>query len=181
MINDQISNNKWVRINLITTGGTIEKTYDELDGTLFNRETVIKNRINQRLRLPYTEIVVSSLMTMDSLEMTSVDREAICARVCEMAEEEHPIVVLHGTDTMQQTAEVIAANLSKVNVPVILTGAMKPLGFEDSDALQNVTEALMAAQLVGPGVYIAFHNRLFPIPGARKNKTLGTFESYITK
>lgn len=179
MINDQISQNKWIRINIVTTGGTIEKTYDELEGTLFNRETVIKNRINQRLRLPYTEIIINSLMTMDSLEMTAVEREAICKKVSELESEGHPIVVLHGTDTMQQTAEVISEKLSKVDVPVILTGAMKPLGFEDSDALQNVTEALMAAQLVAPGVYISFHNRLFPIPGARKNKKLGTFEAIL--
>lgn len=178
MINDGIFKSQWTRINIITTGGTIEKTYDELEGTLYNRETVIKNRINQRLRLPYTEIIIHSLMTMDSLDMTAVDREAICSKVCEMAEEGHPIVVLHGTDSMQQTAEVVQANLKTVNVPVIFTGAMKPLGFEDSDALQNVNEALTAAQLVPAGVYISFHNRLFTVPGVRKNKQMGTFEVF---
>jgi L-asparaginase len=176
-INDAIFKNEWTRINIITTGGTIEKTYDELEGTLYNRETVIKNRINQRLRLPYTEIVIHSLMAMDSLEMAKEDRETICSKICELAEDGHPIVVLHGTDTMQETAEVVQKNLKSINVPVIFTGAMKPLGFEDSDALQNVTESLFAAQIVSPGIYISFHNRLFPIPGARKNKVIGTFES----
>jgi L-asparaginase len=178
MINEGIFKSDWKRINIITTGGTIEKTYDELEGTLYNRETVIKNRINQRLRLPYTEIIIHSLMTMDSLDMQEEDRELICAKVCELAEENHPIVVLHGTDSMQQTAELLEINLKKVNVPVVFTGAMKPLGFEDSDALQNVTEALMAAQLVSPGIYISFHNRLFSVPSVRKNRKLGTFETF---
>ncbi len=178
-INDQISKNDWTRINIITTGGTIEKTYDEAEGTLFNRETVIKNRLNHRLRLPYTEIMIHSLMAKDSLDMTTEDRELICEKVCEYAQEGHPIVVLHGTDTMQQSAELVQKNLQKINVPVLFTGAMKPLGFEDSDALQNVTEALIAAQLVSPGVYISFHNRLYTIPGVRKNKQIGTFERFL--
>ena len=175
MIIDRVLCNKWFRINIITTGGTIEKTYDELDGTLFNRETVIKNRINQRLRLPYTEIIIHSLMNMDSLEMTHENRLEILKKINELAKEGSPIVVLHGTDTMQQTAELIEANFTNIKIPVIFTGAMKPLGFEDSDALQNVTEALMAAQIVKAGVYISFHNRLFAIPGVRKDKKLGTF------
>ncbi len=177
-INDNISKNDWTRINIITTGGTIEKTYDELDGTLFNRETVIKNRINQRLRLPYTEIIIHSLMAMDSQDMATSDRQKICDNVAELSREGHPIVILHGTDTMQHSAELVQENLNECSVPVIFTGAMKPLGFEDSDALQNVTEALIAAQLVKPGVYISFHNRLYPIPGVRKNKKFGTFEAF---
>ena len=101
MINNDISKNKWFRINLITTGGTIEKTYDESDGTLFNRETFIKNRINQRLRLPYTEIVVHSLMSMDSLEMKLADRMTILEKVKELSKDQCPVVILHGTDTFQ--------------------------------------------------------------------------------
>lgn len=178
MINNKIDKRKWFRINLITTGGTIEKTYDEEEGTLFNRETVIKNRINQRLRLPYTEIIVHSLMSKDSLDMTIEDRRLILAKIEELAKEHCPIVVLHGTDTMQQTAELVEAEFDASDVVVIFTGAMRPLGFEDSDALQNVTEALYAAQIVSSGVYISFHNRLFDVPGVRKNKKLGTFEDF---
>lgn len=178
MISDQISKNEWFRVNIITTGGTIEKTYDELDGTLFNRETVIKNRINQRLRLPYTEIIIHSLMQKDSLDMTLVDRKMILKKVQELSEDGNPVLILHGTDTMQQTAELIQSSIQECSVPIILTGAMRPLGFEDSDALQNVTESLMAAQIVEPGVYISFHNRLFSIPGAKKNKELGTFATF---
>lgn len=172
-------NNEWRKINIITTGGTIEKTYDEFDGTLFNRETVIKNKLNQRLRLPYTEIIISSLMTMDSLDMQDQDRVLIAEKIKELEVADNvPIVVLHGTDSMQQSAETAHEILKDLKVPVIFTGAMRPLGFEDSDALQNVTEALICAQILKPGVYISFHNRLFEVPGVRKNRNKRTFESF---
>lgn len=178
MINDRISKDDWRRVHIITTGGTIEKSYDEGEGLLSNRQTIIKNKINQRLRLPYTEIIIHSLMAMDSLLMKEKDRVIICEKVTELSTQREPIVVLHGTDTMQQTAELISLNLKEIKIPVILTGAMKPLGFEDSDALQNVTEALIACQILQGGVYISFHNRLYTVPGVRKNKKLGTFEAY---
>jgi len=178
---EKMSDNEWRKINIITTGGTIEKTYDEDEGTLYNRETVIKNKLNQKLRLPYTEIIVHSVMTIDSLDMVLDDRKLICDSIEHWAlRDECPIVVLHGTDTMQQTAELAQKELKDLKVPVVFTGAMRPLGFEDSDALQNVTEALMCAQYINPGVYISFHNRLFTIPGSRKNKKKGTFE-YFSK
>lgn len=170
-------NNEVQKIIILTTGGTIEKTYDELDGTLFNRETVIRNKIEQRLRLPYTHIDIKSLMTKDSLDMDDNDRELVLNAVKKYSEYNYPIVILHGTDTMQQTAEVLEENL-KPSVPVIFTGAMKPLGFDDSDALQNVNEALTLAKVVPAGVYISFHNRLFHVPGVRKNKLFKTFEAY---
>lgn len=170
--------NAWRRVHIITTGGTIEKTYDEYEGTLFNRETVIHKRLNNKIRLPYTEILITALMAKDSLEMNLRDREIIRDKIQELMADEYPIVVLHGTDTMQQTAELVEAQEQPATVPVIFTGAMRPLGFEDSDALQNVTEALLASQIASPGVYISFHNRLYPVPGARKNKEMGTFEAF---
>lgn len=173
-----MANNEWQKIHIITTGGTIEKTYDESDGTLFNRETVIKKRLNEKLRLPYTEILISSLMAMDSLDMKEEQRSQISKKISELAADGHPIVVLHGTDTMQHSAEFVETQLNKIQVPVVFTGAMKPLGFEDSDALQNVTEALICAQLIKPGIYISFHNRLYTVPGVRKNKQFGTFEAF---
>lgn len=170
--------NEWRKIHIITTGGTIEKTYDETDGTLFNRETVIKKRLNEKIRLPYTEILISSLMAMDSLEMKDEQRAEISKKISELAEQGHPIVVLHGTDTMQHSAEYVYDHLKDIKVPVVFTGAMKPLGFEDSDAVQNVTEALICAQLIKAGIYISFHNRLYSVPGVRKNKKLGSFEAF---
>ena len=91
-------------------------------------------------------------------------------------EKQIPMVVLHGTDTMAKTAQFIQQNLGP-RVPVVFTGAMKPMGFDDSDATQNVLEAMMAAKILSPGIYISFHNRIFTVPGVRKNKEQGTFEA----
>lgn len=170
--------NPMTRVIILTTGGTIEKTYDESDGTLFNRETVIRQKIEQRLRLPYTQIEVKSLMAKDSLDMDMNDRELIFQSIKRFASYGDPIVVLHGTDTMQQTAEHVQDSWEYPTVPIVFTGAMKPLGFDDSDALQNVTEALIVSKIISPGVYLSFHNRLFGVPGVRKNKQSLTFEEF---
>lgn len=165
------------KVTILTTGGTIEKTYDEIEGSLQNRETIIRHRIEDGLRLPYTRIEVKSLMAKDSLDMDLQDRKIISQAIQKFAEYGNPIVVLHGTDTMQHTAEVVYETWKNPTVPVIFTGAMKPLGFIDSDAVQNVVEAMMVAKIVEPGVYISFHNRLFTVPGVQKNKLKRTFES----
>jgi L-asparaginase len=166
------------KLYILTTGGTIEKTYDESEGTLHNRETVIKQRITRKLRLPYLNIEVKSIMNKDSLEMDKQDRKIISDAILRFSNYGEPIVVLHGTDTMQQTVELCVERLAGLRVPVVFTGAMKPLGFEDSDAIQNVTEAMLAAQILQPGIYISFHNRLFNVPGVRKNRQKLTFESF---
>ena len=88
----------------------------------------------------------------------------------------HPIVVLHGTDTMAKSAERIHNDIPNPSQPIVFTGAMVPMGFEDSDARQNVTEAMLASKLLAPGVYISFHNKVFKVPGVRKNPKLRTFE-----
>lgn len=161
---------------VLTTGGTIEKTYDEFDGTLENRESQIRNRILKRMRMPYTRLHVYSLMSKDSLHMNDFDRSLILKSLGLHMQKGHPMVIMHGTDTMAKTAEYVYKKL-RPSVPIVFTGAMRPMGFDDSDATQNVTEALLAAQLIEPGVYISFHNRLFQVPGVRKNKDLRTFEA----
>jgi L-asparaginase len=162
---------------ILTTGGTIEKIYDESEGTLQNRDTIIKNSILQKLRLPYTDIRVKSLMAKDSLYMDEADRLVICQAIQEYAKQGFPIVVLHGTDTMDITSSFCFEHAPQPAVPVVFTGAMKPMGFEDSDATQNVVEAIFAAHLVKPGYWVTFHGRLFAVPGFRKNRQKGTFES----
>lgn len=162
---------------ILTTGGTIEKIYDESEGTLQNRDTIIKNTILQKLRLPYTDIRVKSLMAKDSLYMDESDRELICQEIQEYAKQGFPIVVLHGTDTMDITSSFCFERAPKPAVPVVFTGAMKPMGFEDSDATQNVVEAIFAAHMVKPGYWVTFHGRLYPVPGFRKNRQKGTFET----
>lgn len=167
--------NEKIPLNILTTGGTIEKIYDEFEGSLENRETIVKNKLLQRLRLPYTEINVKQIMSKDSLLMTEHDRQSILDAIKDQGEE-NPVVVLHGTDTMDQTAKYCLEHHPGISVPVVFTGAMRPLGFEDSDAIQNVIEAMMAARILSPGYYVTFHGKLFTVPNLRKNKTKGTFE-----
>jgi L-asparaginase len=163
---------------IITTGGTIEKTYNEFDGSLENRGTSIKNRILSKMRLPYTNISVYPVLSKDSLYMTDEDRTLISETIKEQMQRGFPIVVLHGTDTMSLTAETCHKQLGTPKVPVVFTGAMIPMGFDDSDAAQNVTEALLAAKMLSPGFYISFHNQIFKCPQVRKNKEKGTFEEF---
>jgi L-asparaginase len=163
-------------IIIMTTGGTIAKTYDEFEGSLANRQNEIKDKINQRLRLPYTMLEVFSVLEKDSLHMTDYDRSLICKTIDHQLEKKSPIVILHGTDTMTKTAETYFNLNPNPAVPIIFTGAMRPLGMEESDAMQNITEALLAAKLLDPGIYISFHNKIFKVPHVRKNREKRTFE-----
>ena len=162
-------------IIVITTGGTIEKVYDESTGALLNRHSQLRSML-KKLRLPYTKVQQHELLWKDSLEMTEQDRQAILETVQSYLGDKRPVIILHGTDTMAVTGQYLYDRLKDLKVPVILTGAMRPFGFENSDAIQNFTEALMAASIVAPGIYICMHNALHPLPGVRKNHEKGTFE-----
>ncbi len=168
--------NEILPLFILTTGGTIEKIYDEFEGSLTNRDTIVKNKILQKLRLPYTEIQVKQIMSKDSLFMDDKDRNQILESIKTYAKFGNPIVVLHGTDTMDLTSGFCLKTFPDIAVPVVFTGAMKPLGFDDSDAAQNVIEAIFAARCMKPGYYVTFHGKLFQVPNVRKNKQLGTFE-----
>jgi L-asparaginase len=162
------------KIFIITTGGTIEKSYDEEKGVLVNQGSHLQEML-KRLRLPYTEIQHQALLCKDSLDMSEQDRQIIRLAIQNHLEKEtSPIVILHGTDTMELTAFHLYQHLTP-SVPVILTGAMKPFGFENSDALQNFTESLLAAQLISSGIYICMHGKVHQMPGVRKSKELKTF------
>jgi len=162
---------------ILSTGGTIEKTYDEGAGALKNIDSRLREILMSALRLPYTEIDFESIMAMDSLHMTMEDRELILKTVVEkLKKPNYPIIILHGTDTLTVTAELFFNKIKAPKVPIIFTGAMKPMGFMDSDAPQNVTEAIMAARILPPGIYVSFHGRIFEIPNVRKNKETRTFE-----
>ncbi|MBP9674951.1 MAG: asparaginase [Bacteriovoracaceae bacterium] len=164
------------RIFVISTGGTIEKTYDENEGTLLNRETILKEKLLRKLRLPYTELILFALMSKDSLYMDDEDRNKIKETIELNQKNYDGIVIFHGTDTMEMTARYCYENLKPL-LPVVFTGSMRPLGFEDSDATQNATEAIFAASLMPPAIYLSFHGRLFTAPHARKNKEKRTFET----
>ena len=161
-------------IYLITTGGTIEKTYSEGTGIVLNNASKIGQYLD-RLRLPDTDVQVVPVMNKDSLEMTPEDRAELVARMATLLPAGHPMVITHGTDTMAESGVYIQRAFPSLAVPVILTGAMRPLGFEQSDGLQNLTESLLAARLLPPGVYIAIHGQVFRADRAQKDRTLGTF------
>jgi L-asparaginase len=162
------------RIYLLSTGGTIEKVYSEQSGAVENRAAKL-DRYLRALRLPDAEIHSIQLMNKDSLEMTDADRAEVRDRVAELIKEGVPIVISHGTDTMVETGLFLERAFPNLQVPVILTGAMTPLGFEGSDALQNLTESLLAARLLSPGVFVVMHGQVFPVGRVRKDKDKATF------
>jgi L-asparaginase len=160
------------RIHLIATGGTIEKIYSEQRGSVENVDGKIEVYL-ARLRLPDTQVDAMRLMNKDSLEMTAADRACVLDGV--RARLDAPIVITHGTDTMVETGLYLKSALPDLRFPVILTGAMTPLGFEASDGLQNLTESLFAARVLPPGIYVVIHNQAFPVDQVRKDKEQARF------
>ena len=162
------------RIYVIAAGGTIEKVYSEQTGAVQNIDSKI-DRYFRLLRLPDADIQVTHLMNKDSLEMTDADRARVLAAVREKLQEPAPVIITHGTDTMVETGLFLEKNLPDLRFPVVLTGAMTPLGFESSDGLQNLTESLFAARVLAPGVYVVMHSQAFPIGQVRKDRELARF------
>jgi L-asparaginase len=162
------------RIYVIATGGTIEKVYSEQTGNVQNLDSKI-DRYFRQLRLPDADIQVTHLMNKDSLEMTDEDRARVLELVREKLRDPAPIVITHGTDTMVDTGLVLQKGLADLPVPIVLTGAMTPLGFEASDGLQNLTESLLAARVLAPGVYVVMHNQVFPVDRVRKDREAARF------
>lgn len=171
------------RITLISTGGTIEKTYDEHSGSLENRSSVVQEMLSL-LRLEDTVVDSLQLMQKDSLHLTDADRERIVGAVelvagpAEAPAEGEGVVVLHGTDTLCLTGELLAKRVGDwVKVPVVLTGAMRPFEMKRSDALQNLTEAVFATGVLAPGVWVVAHGRALRFPGPVKDRERGTFRA----
>ena len=166
------------RVTLITTGGTIEKTYDETTGELSNRQTLVRRMLDE-LRLEDTRISILELMSKDSLEMTDTDRRRIveATKLALGEEEQHAqgVVILHGTDTLTDTGERLVRDLPDPPAPIVLTGAMRPFEMKKSDALQNLTEAIFATGSLPPGIYCVAHGRALRFPGVEKDRVRGTF------
>jgi L-asparaginase len=158
-------------IRVFITGGTFDKTYDEISGQLLFRDTHIQEMLQLgRCRL---DLAVRTLMMVDSLEMTDADRQVVLQN-CRAAVEDR-IVVTHGTDTMTDTARVLGeAALAKT---IVLTGAMVPYAFGSSDGLFNLGSALSFVQALPHGVYLAMNGRCFAWDDVVKNRALGIFES----
>jgi len=161
-------------IYLITTGGTIEKVYSEHTGAVLNVTSKI-DRYLRLLRLPDAEINVVPLMNIDSLEMREEDRLLLLGMVRAILKENVPIIITHGTDTMIKSGQYLERALPKLHVPIAMTGAMTPLGFEGSDGLQNLTETIFATRFLSPGIHLVIHGQHFPISHVRKDRRLCRF------
>jgi L-asparaginase len=157
-------------IRILVTGGTFDKTYDEINGRLSFGATHLSEML--RLGRSRVETTIEVLMMIDSLEMTDADRARI-ARRCAECEDER-IVITHGTDTMVDTARVVAQAVT--GKTIVLTGAMVPYAFGSSDGLFNLGSALSFAQSLPPGVYIAMNGQHFAWHNVRKNRDTGSFE-----
>ncbi|MFT3904159.1 MAG: asparaginase domain-containing protein [Niabella sp.] len=157
-------------IRIFITGGTFDKEYNMLDGKLYFKDS----HLHELLELGRNTVPVEirTLMMIDSLEMTDDDRELI-ARQCQQADEDR-IVITHGTDTMDKTAQVIGRTVK--DKTVVLTGAMIPIKFGSSDGLFNLGSAIAFAQSLPHGVYVAMNGRYFDWDNVRKNRQTGVFE-----
>lgn len=162
------------RVHLISTGGTLEKVYHESSGVLQNAQSKLDRYLRQ-LRLPDTCVEITPLMNIDSLEMTDFHRERILAAVRESLPRADAMLITHGTDTLVTTGRYLETRLEAVPKPIVFTGAMTPLGFEGSDGTQNLTESLLAARLLPPGIFLVFHNQVFPIGRVRKDRETARF------
>ncbi|MFA6619249.1 MAG: asparaginase domain-containing protein [Candidatus Neomarinimicrobiota bacterium] len=162
------------KITFITTGGTIEKTYNEHSGALLNQHSIL-SKILSTLRLPELSIDQRNVIFKDSLDMTDIDREIILDIARQAQEISDAIIILHGTDTLEQTGALLYKEIQEPKCPIIFTGAMRPYEFRDSDASQNVIEALLAARIMPPGIYVAMHNKVLTFPHIRKDQKRLTF------
>ncbi|MGC9948635.1 MAG: asparaginase domain-containing protein [Bryobacteraceae bacterium] len=157
-------------IRIFITGGTFDKAYNELTGELFFKDSHLPEML--KLGRSNLDLQVRTLMMIDSLQMTDGDRQIILQQ-CRSAPERR-IVITHGTDTMVETAGVLAQGMA--DKTIVLTGAMIPYKFGSSDGLFNLGSALAFAQTLPPGVYVAMNGRYFTWDRVRKNRKTGMFE-----
>lgn len=156
-------------LKIIATGGTFDKRYNPLDGSLGFTDSHLP-AILQRARIT-VPVTLEANHLMDSLDMQDSDRQRIL-QSCQQASET-AIVIIHGTDTMRETAAVLgAANLAQT---IVMTGAMIPYDIEGSDALFNLGFACASAQLLPPGVYVAMNGQIFNWDNVQKNRAAGEF------
>lgn len=157
-------------IRILVTGGTFDKEYNMIDGSLHFTETHVPEILELgRCVLDYS---IRTLMMIDSLEMTNADREIIKINCSKCNDDK--IVITHGTDTIAHTAKFLAE--AKISKTIVLTGAMMPYKFGASDALFNLGSALSFAQSLPHGVYIVMNGKYFNWDNVRKNKNTGFFE-----
>lgn len=157
---------------VITTGGTIDKVYFDAKSDYEVGESVVEELLTQaHVHLPYKII---SLMRKDSLELDAADRALIRQTILD--NEQQAIVVTHGTDTMTDTAKVLADIGNKT---IVLTGSLAPGRFAQSDATFNVGMAFAAVQTLPPGVYIVMNGQVFDGRHVKKDRSQNRFLSTL--
>ena len=158
-------------IQLIITGGTLDKHYNELNGELTFPETQLPAMLKQARCT--AEIDLQQLMLKDSLEFTEADRDKI-KQSC-IATDAQQIIITHGTDTMVETATHLASSIN--DKTIVLVGAMIPYAIKQSDALFNLGSAITAVQLLPSGIYITMNGKVFDWDKVGKDKQLGEFKA----
>jgi len=158
------------KLLIVTTGGTIDKIYfdDKSD------YQVGEPQISQILHAMHVafDFEVSALLRKDSLHITADDRKLIRAAVA--ASDTRHVLITHGTDTMVETAAELKGLAGKT---IVLTGALNPARFRDSDAIFNIGCAVGAVQCLPPGVYIAMNGKVWDPEHVRKNRNRNVFEA----
>jgi L-asparaginase len=158
-------------LRLIATGGTFDKHYNELNGVLGFADSHLPEVIKRsRMTIP---VALDVLPLLDSLDMQDADRQRVLAS-CQAATEK-AIVIIHGTDTMRETAAVLGA--AELGQTIVLTGAMIPYEIANSDALFNLGFACGVAQTLPAGVYVAMNGQVFPWDNVQKNRAAGVFQN----
>ena len=157
-------------IKIFVTGGTFDKEYNELNGELYFKKT----HLHEMLVLGRSQLKVDieTIMMKDSLEMSNDDRNKIVQQCLES--DESKILITHGTDTMVETATLLAKKITTKTI--VLTGAMIPYKFGSSDGLFNLGSALSFLQSLPHGIYIAMNGNIFNWDNVKKNKKLGLFQ-----
>ena len=157
-------------ITIYTTGGTIDKVYFDAKGGYEVGAPMVRQILEHGRVIG--DIPIVELLRKDSLEMTAADRIAIRDAIA--ASSATRVIVTHGTDTMVETALALQGIAGKT---IVLTGALQPARFADSDAEFNLGLAIGAVQALAAGVYIAANGQVFPADAVRKNIALNRFES----
>ena len=159
-----------MRIKVFTTGGSLDKGYSTRESAFL----VLDPQVADVLRTANVglQLEIEPLFRKDSLEITEADRELIFRKVTE--DPCRHVLITHGTDTMALTGRRLTGIPGKT---VVLTGAMQPAAFKDSDAPFNIGFALAALQILPPGVYLAMNGQIFDPHRVRKNTALDRFEA----
>ena len=155
-------------ILVLTTGGTIDKNYFDALSEYQIVDSGIPALLKEaRVALP---LRIEEVCRKDSLELSDADRSELARRVAEAPELR--VVITHGTDTMTDTAKALAGITGKT---IVLTGALSPARFAETDAPFNLGMAFAAAQVAPPGVYIAMSGQVFDGLKVRKDRAAGRF------